>query len=235
MSTTLTLVGRGSVLSSTYFPPIELDPKNSYGLGLIGFYGYNSIPNIGEGCNKFYYGDDKVLEIPSGAYEITEINNYLQKNLTDVSAAEADRNETILLTANNNTLKSELYSIFDINFKPQDSIGHILGFSRRKLEAKKLHISDLPVNIIKVVNVRIECNITGGAYCNNQQTHTIFEFDVNVEPGYRLTKEPSNVIYLPVLPTNRIETINLRIEDQDGNLVNFQDETIVVRLELKKL
>lgn len=235
MSTTLTLVGTGSVLSSSYFPAIELEPDASYGLGLIGFYSYNSIPNIVEGNNKFYYGGDKQITIPRGAYEITEINNYLQKKLTDPSAEEEERNQTFILVANNNTLKSELCSVFEIDFIPEDSIGSVLGFSRRKLQPNQVHISDLTVNIIKAVNIKIQCNITGGAYCNNQQTHTIFEFDVNVEPGYRLTKEPSNVIYLPVLPKDRIENITLRIEDQDGELVDFQDEKVVIRLELKKI
>lgn len=233
MSTTFTLVGTGSILSSSYFPPIELEPNANYGLGLIGFYGYNSIPNIVDGCNKLYYGSDKVLTIPSGAYEITEINNYIQEQLPSSKADEGDRNPSVTIRANNNTLKSEIYSTVPIDFTPADSIGSILGFSKRKLQPNVNHISDLSVNIIKVISIKIECNITGGAYCNYEKVHTLYEFDVNVEPGYRLTKEPTNVIYLPVV-TNHIDNITLKIVDQDGDLVNFQQEKIVIRLELKK-
>lgn len=77
-----TLIGNSSILSTFYFPPIQLNPGKRYGLGLIGFYGYNSIPNIHDGINnKLYYNiisssekkTRKELSIPTGAYELTEI------------------------------------------------------------------------------------------------------------------------------------------------------------------
>lgn len=228
MSRTFTLTGNNNVLTSTYFPPIELNTKYSYGLGLVGFYSYNSIPNVHQGNNKFYYYDNSkkehIITIPPGAYEITEINNYIQDKLGA---------DNFLLSPNNNTLECEIISKYDIDFKRSDSLGHLLGFSK-ELSANILHSSDKTVNIVKVINIRIECNITGDAYYDNELVHTIFEFDVNVEPGYRLTKEPNNIIYLPVIK-NSIDNITLRIVDQDNDLVDFGNEKIVVRLELKQL
>lgn len=228
MSRTFTLTGTSNVLTSSYFPPIELDQNYSYGLGLVGFYSYNSIPNVHEGNNKFYYHDSnnekQVITLPPGAYEITEINNYIQSKLGV---------DNFLLRPNNNTLNSEIISKYSIDFTEKDSLGHLLGFSK-KLTANTLQSSDRTVNIVKVINIRVECNITGGAYYDNESVHTIFEFDVDVEPGYRLTKEPKNIIYLPVIK-NSIDNITLRILDQDNDLVDFANEKIVVRLELKQL
>lgn len=251
MFRTFTLTGNSNILTSTYFPPIELNPQYSYGLGLVGFYSYNSIPNVQEGNNKFKYYEEsftetelelmnlvgskptdkefllrwKTISIPKGAYEITEINRYLQSKL--------DSNN-ILLQANSNTLKCEIQSKYTLDFRDSDSIGRLLGFSEKVLPANVLYSSEKPVEIVKVINIRVECNITSGAYYNNNLSHTIFEFDVNVEPGYRLTKEPANIIYLPVL-TNSIDNITLTIVDQDGDLVNFANEDITIRLELKQL
>jgi hypothetical protein len=228
MSQTFTLTGTSNVLSATYFPPIELNPKYQYGLGLVGFYTYNTIPNIHSGNNQFVYYVNKqkqTISVPEGAYEITELNNYLQKNVGK---------EKFSLRPNNNTLQCEIESTYEIDFTGDDSLGQILGFSSKRLQAKKVHYSDLPVEIIKVVNIRIECNVTGGAYHGDDVSHTLFEFDIDVETGYRLTKEPHNIIYLPILK-NSIDNITLSIVDQDYRPVDFRNETITVRLELKKL
>lgn len=245
MFRTFTLTGNSNILTSSYFPPIELNPNFSYGLGLVGFSSYNSIPNVHDGNNKFTYYDkplsDKQLEllnqnklskdlqrtisIAHGAYEITEINEYLQYKLGK---------DNILLRPNNNTLKCELQSKYTLDFRDSDSIGRLLGFAKEIKLPNKLHSSDTLVEIVKVINIRIECNVTSGAYYNNQLSHTIFEFDVNVEPGYRLTKEPTNIIYLPVIK-NSIDNITLSVVDQDGDLVNFGNEKITIRLELRQL
>lgn len=224
MSRTFTLTGTSNILTSTYYPPIELNPNYSYGLGLVGFYSYNSIDNVHAGNNKFYYLDDQQIIIPPGAYEVTEINNYLQDKLGS---------ENVLLRPNNNTLKCEIKSKFSLDFTKTDSVGSILGFSKL-LPPNIVHSSDRPVEIVKVINIRIECNITSGAYYNDNLSHTIFEFDVNVEPGVRLTKEPNNIIYLPVLK-NSIDNITLTLVDQDGDFVDFGGEKVSIRLELKQL
>lgn len=166
MSHTFTLVGTSNVLTTTYYPPIDLDPRYEYALGLIGLHTYNTIPNIYEGQNKFYYGD-KVLTIPTGAYEVTDIETFLQDSLSKPTSSLKERNSIISVKPNNSTLKCEISSKFSIDFSKDDSIGHMLGFSKRTLEANKKHESDIPVQIIKVVTIRIECNITTAARIDN--------------------------------------------------------------------
>ena len=69
-------------ISSTIFPPIELDPNKTYSLGLVYFIAYNNIPNIDTSNNtfKFSIGSETKLSsvynkiftvsIPVGQYEI---------------------------------------------------------------------------------------------------------------------------------------------------------------------
>ena len=81
----------------------------------------------------------------------------------------------------------------------------LLGFSDRTLEANKLHESDLPVNIIKVHTIRIECNLTRGSYYQNRESHT-----------------------------HSIINITVNTVDQENRLIDFNGQTINVRLALKK-
>lgn len=244
MSYTFTLTGHSSVLSADFYPPIELSTTHKYGLALIGFYTYNSVFNIDENNNSFAYeeNDNAVathLEIPPGAYEISEIEKAMLMALKESSHETSD--EIFSLTANNNTLKCEIISTFNINFGVPNSIGKILGFPYRFpygfLESGKKHQSVYNVDIMKVRIIRVDCNITSGAFLNSSQSHTIFEFDIDVEPGYKLSKEPQNNIYMPIMPEGRqsIDNITLRILDDNGDLINFRGEKVIVKLELKKI
>lgn len=242
MSRTLTLTGKSHTLSHDFFPPLDLN-DGDYVIGLINFHTYNSIPNVDEWNNKFYY-DDKVIGLPVGAYEIEDINNYLRLMIGDPGAHNVfelnehpslPTNENfITLHANNTTLKCELLSNCKIDFTHDDSIGSLLGFSKRILKPGIIHKSDFSVNIVKVNSIQVECNIVTGAYRNDKLVHTIHEFYPSVPAGYKIIETPRNVIYLPV-NVRTIHNLTLRICDQDGNLVNFQDEIITTRLHLRKL
>ena len=144
---------------------------------------------------------EEVITIPMGSYEIDDIENDLQKVLSahDISTS---------LQPNNNTPCSEIECSRPIDFGPEDSISRLLRFTTRILFANVTHISDLPVTILitsnhsltsnQVNSLRVECNITTGAYINGQRVHTIHEFFPVVPPGYKIVEVPSHVIYLPI-------------------------------------
>ncbi|MCC8406652.1 MAG: hypothetical protein LN560_03445 [Rickettsia endosymbiont of Sceptobius lativentris] len=228
MSITFTLQGNSNVLETNFYPPIDISMDDCE-IALIGLYTYNTIPNIEEGCNKFYYDKDKVITIPTGAYEIRHIEKYLQDKLQ-----ETNNNKNVLqLIPNNNTIKSELYCEYEVDFTKPDSIGSIIGFSNKQiLQPKKWHYSDIPVRIIKVTSIRVECNIVKGSYYDNDAVHTLYEFSPQVDPGYAINIEPRNNVYLGV-NTKTISNITLNLIDQDGTPVNFRGEKIVIRLELR--
>lgn len=223
-SLTLTVSGTNSILEAHYFPPIELSAIKNYTLGLVELLTFNSIPNIDVGKNKFYVGRE-IVTIPTGSYEIEDIESYLHSALSN-------KDIIVNLKPNNNTLCSEIKCDQQINFIPNDSIGRLLGFTSRILKANIMHKSDLPVSILKVNSLRVECNITTGAYINEQQVHTIHEFFPVVPPGYKIIEVPSQVIYLPIA-VQSIDHLQLKLVDQDGELVNFRGEIITIRLHVK--
>lgn len=243
MSCTLTLTGHTSVLSANYYPPIELDSKSSYGIGLLGFYTYNSIVNVDETNNCFVYrtlespSQPIISHIPPGTYEVDEIHKAILKLLKIDTKEELDRMSIFSLRPNNNTLKCEIFSKYLIDFTQKNTLATLLGFENKLLQPNILHESTLPVDIMKTRIICVECDIVGGAYVNSEQSHGIFQFDIDVEPGYKLTKEPRNIVYMPIKPAGRryIDCITLYILDDSGQLVDFRGEKIIIKLELKKL
>jgi len=218
---TLTLSGVSSILEAHYFPAIELSPHKSYVLALVELLTFNSIPNIDIGCNTLNIEGKPPLVYPTGSYEIESIEKLAQ---------EAD--PSISIKPNTVTLRSEVYCEHDIDLRPEDSIGRLLGFAPRVLRAKETHQSDFPVAILSINAIRVECNITGGAYINGDKAHTIHQFFPVDPSGYKILEVPANPIYLPI-NVSSIHHLQLRLVDQDGRLVNFRGETITIRIHIK--
>lgn len=72
MSLTITLSGHGSQLSSTFYPPIQLQ-EGRYRIALLRLSVYNSIPNVTEDNNSLevnILSTPHKIAVPVGTYEI---------------------------------------------------------------------------------------------------------------------------------------------------------------------
>jgi len=47
--------------------------------------------------------------------------------------------------------------------------------------------------MLKINTIRLECNIISGSYVDNTPNHTLYDFGINVPPGYRMTVTPHNL------------------------------------------
>lgn len=225
MAITLALSSNTSILTANYFPPIDLEGE--YECSLVDFHTYNSIPNVDYDNNLFHIGET-IIEIPIGSYELEEIIDFIQNEYKKVS-----HEKRLKIATNKNTLQIEIFSSDDgVFFNRQRTIGRLFGFNGEYLKAGVEFKSVLPVNILKVNAIQVQCNIIRGSYMNNLPAHTLHEFAINVPPGYKMDEIPRNLIYLPV-NVKEISSLSIRIVDQEGRLINFRGEEITLRLHLK--
>ena len=230
MSLTFTFTGKSSILTSNFFPSIDLKDSTAYEIGLLSFESYNSIPNVDSRNNKFHFDKDKILEIPSGTYEIQDIATYIQEHVKTYNTLE--KNYFISIETNNNTMRTTLKATFEVDFTHSDSIGNLLGFKKTVLEPKKKHMSDNVVDVFTVNTLRIECSIASGSFLNGRPVHTVHEFFPNAPAGYKIVEAPSPVIYVPV-SVSSVDCITIRVVDQAERLVDFRGEEITIRLHLR--
>lgn len=104
-SITLTLTGDSSQLSAQYCPAIDLsdDGGGEYVCGLVDFQTFNSIPNIDESNNLFYFGHTDPVEYTSG--NNNNNNNTINNDNTESNEIYVDNSRTknsIELLDNNN-------------------------------------------------------------------------------------------------------------------------------------
>lgn len=232
MSLTFTLTGNSSILGYNFNPPIYLDedPSIEYEIGLANFDTFHMIPNIEKTNNVFVWGDENKYSVmvPVGSYELKDLIKILNEKIN-----EQDENAVIMITANIQTAKITIQTNRKINFQNENSIGSVLGFKNKILEANKTYIGDDVVRILKINSICIDCNLAQGSYLNSKPVHLIYQFFPLVPYGYKIVESPLNIIYYPV-SIRTINNITIRIIDQNGDLIDFRGEEITVRLHLRK-
>src|SRR5688572_8197603 len=105
---------KNAKIRTQFNPPIELEASKKYEMCLLNLETYFSFPNISATNNHLRYspdgGDTWVdVNVPEGCYEITDINDYLQRTMKENGHYDvANAQPNVSIEPNTNTLKSVL-------------------------------------------------------------------------------------------------------------------------------
>ena len=161
------VTGNKSRLETVFTPPwVFAGGSCNYEMPLMKLDTYYAFPNIKATNNCVKISIDKgaswkIITIPSGCYEINEINDVLQRLIVVVGG----KAKKIILSPNTNTLKCIL-DIKDANYQIDFSIENILrtvlGFDARIYKNGRYESENL-VNIISVNSILVHCDIIGAS------------------------------------------------------------------------
>ena len=130
-------------LRTRFNPLIQFEKDKRYEMALVNLETYYSFPNIDATNNSFSYSPNVggmwvTIHIPEGCYEITDINEYVQRSMKEKEHYDmVNEAYNIKIEANSNTLKTVLHIAenYMIDFWGLNSIGKVLGFDRRRYSA----------------------------------------------------------------------------------------------------
>lgn len=227
-------------IKTKFRPLIQLDNDRKYEMALVNLETYFSFPNMDSSNHNFRYSPDNGatwvnINIPEGSYELVDINEYIQRIMRENGHYDSTSDEyNITLEANNNTLKSVLNiaANYMVDLTPENSVRSVLGFNAL-IYSSGYNESENIVNILSVTSLRITSDIIGSSYSNGSNENTIYSFFPSVGPGYKIIEVPVNLVYLPIT-MNTISSMETKLIDQNGKLINLRGEELSIRFHIRE-
>jgi hypothetical protein len=249
-NTDLEFISTKTEISCEFVVPIEIETAE---IGFKALYTYYSIPNVSKHNNafKFIVGTDSyTIILPDGAYEVEQIGQYIENYIksTFLYTNEISKDPK---NNNNNDIDLPDFSIkpvdstgkavieisknCSVDFTVNNSIGALLGFSKRILQSG-IHYSDNLVNIVPVNSISVCVKVNNldvyGSLVNGDISNRIYTFFPDVQPGEKINEVVENKVFYPIDRVKKIQNMTVSLIDQNGNFINNRDEDITLILTL---
>ena len=230
--------GNDCHIKTKFNPTLELDEAKEYEMALVNLETYWSFPNVTEKNNLFKFSDFKKnrhILIPKGAYELDEINNYIQDQMVKLGFEK----NTIKIAPNKNTLKCMLYISkgYMVDMNPANSLASILGFNHLPYIAKyedKTYEGESIVKIININSIYIHNNIISHSYIDGSLSPVLYSFFPKTGVGEKIIEQPRERVYSPI-NLNTITSMETWLTDQDNNDLDLQGENLTIRFHLREV
>lgn len=221
-----------------FSPPIILDQQKKFEVALLSLAHFNELPNIsgtifGTGNNTFRYYNgssfSSVITIPTGIYSVEELNTEINR-LISLDGGTANN---ILLIPNYSTLKVdiELKNNYQLDLSTSN-LYKTIGWTSQIVSTQGLNAGINLADISNgVTNYVVHCSIVSAieSYSNGEQSDSLYSYAPNVSPGSLIEIIPFNLYHIGT-NTNTINSINIRLTDQNGT--ELQDLVSPVRISL---
>ena len=224
------------------FQPLQTNNKQ-FKIAITFLSAYNGIFNVTNRNNKFYFKKNLIdedfiqIRIPEGAYEIESLNDEIKRILID-KEYYIEANYPFTIKPNFSTLGS-IITISPqgpiIGFVFDDSIGNLLGF-KESILWEEYKLSPNPVDILSFDNIFIETDIAQGMIFKGKRTGIIHNFTMDVAPGYKyIEKFRGGVSWYMLESKDFISSNNLKLKNENGQLVSFNGQSITFRLSIQEV
>ena len=216
--------------------------KKQYKISVTFLAGYNGTFNVQNSNNKFYFKkiliekDFIQITIPSGAYGLEKLNKEIRRIIID-KGHYSDDDCPFTIKPNFSTLGSiiEINPPAMIGFVYDDSVRNLLGFHETML-IKEYNQSDIPVDILSFDNIFIHTDIALGMIFKGKRSGIIHNFTRDVSPGYRyIEKFRGGIQWYIIESKDFISSINFKFENEIGEIVSFNGQSITFRLSIREV
>ena len=240
-SVTLSLTGNTTILTTNYFPSINLYEDSE--IALLCLQTFNSFPNINENNNKFAIqvvdynnNNDRMMcyiKLEEGCYEIKDIKQRVVEQI-NVYNEKFKTELTFDISVDPTDFRSYIKCNGILHFEILHSIAPVFGFEKREYKPEyEIHRSEKAVNLNTINSIKVMCNIAQGSFSNHLQSHSIYEFFPSEITGSKVIQSPPNLIYYKLNKTN-IDSITVHLVDQDHNPIDNFGETLTIVLHIKR-
>jgi len=242
-SITISMSGKMTSLSSTYFPAINVNENSE--IALLCLHTYNMFPNVNETNNNIRIitpGHNLDIKLPFGCYEIEDITQYISNQIHEDNERLNEIDHTMIYTpidfnmhTDTTCMKCVISCNYPVDFAIKNSLASLLGFQNKIYgkDGSSSFRSSKNIDINAVNSIKVLCNVANGSFDNGQQSHSIYEFFPRERSGAKIVESPTNLIYYQ-LNTQVLNTININLVDQENNPIHNFNEKITVVLHIRR-
>ena len=170
-------------------------------------------------------------EINPGIYEFDEIVNAFALKIVEHTCKDCKENKSLKIRADKKSMKTILETNHEIIFN--SDLNKVFGFTKKQYSPGS-HISERVINIMSIDKVHLKTDCIDGSIINGVRESILYSFSLNANPGYKIFKEPSQILFKKV-NKDKIGQITFYLEDDDGYSVNFKGETLTFTILLIKI
>lgn len=203
-----------------------------YEVALISHNAWYSFPNISETAYDnalFQYNNgvtDKQFTIPTGTYSFTDLNDYIQTQIT----LNGDVGTNIDFQPNYSTLTTTVTIAGGYNVDLSVSNLYLLfGFSAAQVAAP-ITVTTTSANLADITNgvdtLLIRMDNISNAYDVNGVTNVLYSYIPSTAPGSSIDVRPRYPMYVALNLTRDLTNFRIYITDQQNRPIDFRGETI---------
>ena len=129
---------------------------------------------------------------------------------------------------------------YRVDFSVAHNLHKIFGF-REQVYSQGTHSSPVRPQIIDFHMILVKTNLISGGYVSStesdvmKQNNVVFSLPTFTVPtGAKLVERPQTLTWLPVIQSS-IQRIQIKVIDENGNLIDFGNEEISIVLVIKQI